>query len=116
MIPSIQYYHQKWEKVGKFIFKHFLQVSNIITKFRKVPDLIIKHHHKSVAHSDRVITLNKICSCGYWVVDANSSLKNLIFSCVEFCRYIEAFRTMITSMVSRAVHNEVAFSLETFLQ
>ena len=37
------------------------------------------------AHGGRGITLNQIRSSGYWIVGANSAVKNFIFRCVD-CR------------------------------
>ena len=64
-----------------------MQASNIVTEGWKITDLLIKHHHKLTGHSGRGITLNKICSSGYWIVDANSAVKNIIYNCVEYHRY-----------------------------
>ena len=50
-----------------------------------IEELQIKHHHKLAAHSGRGITLNKIRSSRYWIVDANSAVKNIIYNCAE-CR------------------------------
>ena len=59
----------------------------LFPKVAKITDLLIKHHHKLTGHSGRGITLNEICSSGYWIVDANSAIKNIIYNCVECHRY-----------------------------
>ena len=56
-----------------------------LPKVGKITELLIRHHHKLAAHSGRGITLNEIRSSGYWIVDANSAVKNIIHNCVE-CR------------------------------
>ena len=57
----------------------------LFPKVGKITDLLIKHHHKLTGHSERGITLNEIRSSGYCTVDANSTVKNIIYICVE-CR------------------------------
>ena len=57
----------------------------LLPKDGKVTTLIIQHHHKMAAHGGRGITLNQIRSSGYWIVGANSAVKNFIFRCVD-CR------------------------------
>ena len=42
---------------------------------------------KLAGHSGRGITLNEIRSSGYWIVDANSAVKNILYNCVEFHRH-----------------------------
>ena len=59
----------------------------LFPKVGKITDLLIKHHHKLTGHSGWGITLNKIHSSGYWIVDANSAVKNIIYNCVECHRY-----------------------------
>ena len=59
----------------------------LFPKVGKTTDLLIKHYHKPAAHSRRGITLNVICSSGYWIVDANSGVRNIIYNCVECCRH-----------------------------
>ena len=61
--------------------------SNIVSKGWKITDLLIKYHHKITGHSERSITLNKIRSSGYWIVDANSAIKNIIYNVVGCRRY-----------------------------
>ena len=61
----------------------------LFPKVGKITDLLIKHHHKLTGHSGWGITLNKIHSSGYWIVDANSAVKNIIYNCVECRRYRE---------------------------
>ena len=58
----------------------------LLPKDGKVTTLIIQHHHKMAAIGDRGITLNQIRSSGYWIVRANSAVKNFIFRCVDCCR------------------------------
>ena len=58
----------------------------LLPKDGKVTTLIIQRHHKMAAHGGHGITLNQIKSSGYWIVGANSAVKNFIFRCVDCCR------------------------------
>ena len=51
----------------------------LLPKDGKVTTLIIQHQHKMAAYGGRGITLNQIKSSGYWIVGANSAVKNFIF-------------------------------------
>ena len=55
----------------------------LLPKDGKVTTLIIQHQHKMAAYGGRGITLNQIKSSGYWIVGANSAVKNFIFRCVD---------------------------------
>ena len=55
----------------------------LLPKNGKVTTLIIQHQHKMAAYGGRGITLNQIKSSGYWIVGANSAVKNFIFRCVD---------------------------------
>ena len=61
----------------------------LFPKVGKITDLLIKHYHKLTGHSGWGITLNKIHSTGYWIVYANSAVKNIIYNCIKCCRYRE---------------------------
>ena len=61
----------------------------LFPKVGKITDLLIKHYHKLTGHSGRGITLNEIHSSGYWIIDANSALKNIIYNCADCRRYRE---------------------------
>ena len=74
-------------RLEKSFFNNECKHPILFQKVGKITDLLIKHHHKLTGHSRRGITLNKIRSSGYWVVDANSAVKNIIYNCVECCRY-----------------------------
>ena len=50
----------------------------LLPKDGKVTTLIIQHHHKIYAHGGRGITLNQIRSSGYWIVFANSVVRNVL--------------------------------------
>ena len=77
--------------VGERLEKSFL--SNgckhplLLPKVGKITDLLIKRHHRLAGHSGWGITLNQICSSGYWIVDANSAVNNITYNCVECCRH-----------------------------
>ena len=64
----------------------------LLPKDGKVTTLIIQHHHKMATHGGRGITLNQIRSTGYWIVDANSAVKNFIFRFVDCHRLRGRFR------------------------
>ena len=63
----------------------------LLPKDGKVTTLIIQHH-KMAAHGGHCITLNQIRSSGYWIVDANSAVKNFIFRFVDCHRLRGRFR------------------------
>ena len=57
----------------------------LLPKDGKVTTLIIQHHHKMAAHGGHGITLNQIRSSGYWIIGANSALKNFVLRFAD-CR------------------------------
>ena len=61
-------------------FKHPV----ILPKKSFIVELIIRDAHKKVAHAGRGITLNELRS-RYWIVNANSVVRHLIYKCVV-CR------------------------------
>ena len=81
----------------------------LFPKVRKITDLLIKHHHKLTGHSGRGITLNEIHSSGYWIIDANSALKNIIYNCAECRRYRERLVNKHGSFTFLQVEWECAF-------
>ena len=78
-------------RVGGRLEKSFLNDERkhpiLFPKVGKISNLLIKHGHKLAGHSGRGITLNEIRSSGYWIVDANSTVKNILYNCVECCSY-----------------------------
>ena len=59
----------------------------MLPKVGKITDLLIKHHHRLAGCSAWRIAPNEIGSSGYWIVDANSAVKNIIYNCVEYHRH-----------------------------
>ena len=75
------------ETLEKSFLKNKYKYPILLPKVGRIADLLIKHHHKLAAHSCGVVTLNEIHSSGYWILDANSAVKNIIYNCVECCRH-----------------------------
>ena len=83
----------------------------LFPKVGKITDLLTKHHHKLTGHSGRGITLNKIRSSGYWIVDANSAMKNIIYNCVVCHRYRGRFgEQKMADLPSRRLNESVPFT------
>ena len=57
----------------------------ILPKKGKLTEMIIRSCHQKTAHSGRNITLNEIRTSGYWVIQGNSAVKEIISRCVT-CR------------------------------
>ena len=57
----------------------------ILPKKGKLTEMIIRWCHQKTAHSGRNITLNEIRTSGYWVIQGNSAVKEMISRCVT-CR------------------------------
>ena len=57
----------------------------ILPKKGKLTEMIIRWCHQKTAHSGRNITLNEIRASGYWVIQGNSAVKEMISRCVT-CR------------------------------
>ena len=49
---------------------------------RQVTDMIIIWSHKKVAHGGRGYTINFLRNSGFWVINANSACRSVIFKCV----------------------------------
>ena len=56
-----------------------------LPKKGKLTEMIIRWCHQKTAHSGRNITLNEIRTSGYWVIQGNSAVKEMISRCVT-CR------------------------------
>ena len=57
----------------------------ILPKKSKVTELIVKWCHLKAAHCGRGITLNEIRGRGFWIINASSIAKLIVFNCVT-CR------------------------------
>ncbi len=57
----------------------------VIPKSGHITNLIVECFHKSVHHQGKGVTLNKIRSNGFWIVNANAVVAKFIFNCVT-CR------------------------------
>ena len=57
----------------------------LLPKNGTVTKLFIRWYHEKTAHGARDIILSEIRSNGYWIIDANSKTKQIIFKCVT-CR------------------------------
>ena len=64
---------------------------------------------KLAGHSGRGITLNEIRSSGYWIVDANSVVKNILYNCVECHRHRKIRGTKNGKFTFPQVERECAF-------
>ena len=143
------------EEYGKANLPRTLKNPVILPKSSHISSLIISHVHEKTHHSGRGITLNKLRSCGYWIVGGNAMIRHFISNCVK-CRHlrgsqgeqkmadlpkshiepappftycgvnffgpwhiqrgrsvVKRYGVLFTCLASRAVHIEVANSLET---
>ncbi|XP_067947596.1 uncharacterized protein [Watersipora subatra] len=57
----------------------------ILPRKSHVTKLLLRHFHQEVAHQGRSITLSKIRSAGFWVVNAHAAVSSLIYHCTT-CR------------------------------
>ena len=57
----------------------------MLPKKGKLTEMIIRWCHQKTAHSGRNITLNEIRTSGYWVIQGNAAVKEVISRCVT-CR------------------------------
>ena len=57
----------------------------ILPKKSKVTELIVKWCHLKAAHCGRGITLNEIRDRGFWIINASSITKSVVFNCIT-CR------------------------------
>ena len=60
----------------------------ILPKKGKLTEMIIRWCHQKTAHSGRNITLNEIRTSGYWVIQGNSAVKEMISRCIT-CRRLK---------------------------
>ena len=54
----------------------------ILPKKSKVTELIVKWYHLKAAHFGRGITFNGIIDRSFWIIDASSITKSVVFDCV----------------------------------
>ncbi|XP_015764337.1 PREDICTED: uncharacterized protein LOC107343283 [Acropora digitifera] len=59
----------------------------ILPKTGHVTELIIRHIHEKTHHSGRGVTLNELCSNGYWIINDNAAVRRFISRCIR-CRYL----------------------------
>ena len=57
----------------------------ILPKKSKLTELIVKWCRLKIAHRGRGITLNEIRDRGFWIINASSITKSVVFNCVT-CR------------------------------
>ena len=60
-------------------FKHPI----LLPKRGKISDLSINPYNNKVSHGGCRFTTNKIRRVGYWITEANSAAKKVIFSCID---------------------------------
>lgn len=54
----------------------------ILPNDNHVTKVLIRHLHQSVAHQGKNMTLSKLRSAGYWIINAHSVVSSVIFHCV----------------------------------
>ena len=62
-----------------------MYIDVLLPKEGHITHAIIRDHHEKVAHAGRGMTINEICSHGYWIINCTSAVKSVISKCVE-CR------------------------------
>ena len=55
----------------------------ILPKRSHISKLIIRYFHEKINHQGKGMTLNEIRSYGFWIIDATSSVFNVISSCMK---------------------------------
>ena len=50
-----------------------------------ITSVIVRYYHEKVAHAGRRITINKLRSQVYWIINSTSAVKSIISKCVD-CR------------------------------
>ena len=60
-------------------FKHPI----LLPKRGKISDLSINPYNNKVSHGGCWFTTNKVRRVGYWITEANSAAKKVIFSCID---------------------------------
>ena len=61
----------------------------ILPKKSKLIELIVKRCHLKAAHCGRGITLNEIRDRGFWIINASSITKSVVFNCVTHMDHIK---------------------------
>ena len=59
----------------------------LLSKAGNITKMIVRWYHEKAAHSGTNITLNKLRSSGYWVMQENSVVREIISKCVT-CRHL----------------------------
>lgn len=57
----------------------------ILPKEHHVSRLLVKHFQERVRHQGHCLTINEICSNGFWILGCGSELSSLIYKCIK-CR------------------------------
>ena len=69
----------------------------IIPKKTTLTTLILRHCHNNVHHQGRGLTINEVRQNGFWVINVNSAVRKLIWSCV-LCKLLRGkFLTQLMS-------------------
>ena len=58
----------------------------MLPKKGKLTEMIIRWCHQKTAHSGRNVTLDEIRTSGYWVIQGNSAVKEVISRCITYRR------------------------------
>ena len=83
-------------RVGGRITKADLtdSLKNPLSYQKLVTELIIRHIHEKTHHSGRGVTLNELCSNGYWIINGNAAVRRFISRCVR-CPYLRGTASQI---------------------
>lgn len=80
----------------------------LLAKKAKVSDLIIKRYHNRVPHGSGGLILNEVREAKYWIAEANSALKKVIFICKECRRLRRRFGVLTMANLSACRLKETA--------
>ena len=72
-------------QIKKANFSDSLKNPVILPKAGHVTKLIVRHLHEKTQQSGRGVTLNKLSTNGYWIINGNAAVQHFISKCVTCC-------------------------------
>ena len=74
-------------RLGKSVFSDAVKHPIILPSKAIATDRLVQFHHQKVHHSGRTTTVGEIRQSGFWIVNINSCVRNVIFNCVPCRRF-----------------------------